>query len=268
VLGLVASGNSGTVITYLAAPVLAELLGWHFAAALLALPVLVTLGAFLALAREAPARPAAPPPAGTSLVRETDLWVLGGLYAVTFGGYVGLSASLPLLLREQYAAGAMGAGSITALAGLFGGLTRPLGGHLADRIGGARLLAMLLVALAVAYHLASAFPPLPRFAGLLCAAMLCMGLGNGAVFQLVPGRFPHHLGSATGLIGAVGGTGGFLVPLLFGFVRGHAGTYAPALDMLGTVALCGAGMLLTLIIVRAGWRTSWVKSGAGLDPLT
>jgi NNP family nitrate/nitrite transporter-like MFS transporter len=269
VLGLVASGNSGTVITYLAAPVLAQMLGWHLAAAMLALPVLVTLGAFLALAREAPARRAAArPTATTSLLRETDLWVLGGLYAVTFGGYVGLSASLPLLLREQYAAGAVGAGSITALAGLFGGLTRPLGGHLADRIGGARLLSILLLALAVAYHFAGTLPPLPLFTALLCMAMLCMGLGNGAVFQLVPGRFPHRLGSATGVIGAVGGTGGFLVPLLFGAARESGGTLAPALGVLATAAFCAAGLLVSLMLVRVGWRTSWVTSGVGLDPLT
>jgi NNP family nitrate/nitrite transporter-like MFS transporter len=269
VLGLVASGNSGTVITYLAAPALAERMGWRLAAAVLALPILATLGAFLALARDAPARPVfARRPSLISLVRETDLWMLGGLYAVTFGGYVGLSASLPILLRDQYAAGAVGAGSITALAGLFGGLTRPLGGHLADRVGGARLLVILLLALAVAYHFAAALPPLPQFAALLCVAMLCMGLGNGAVFQLVPGRFPHQLGSATGLIGAVGGTGGFLVPLLFGVVRESGGTFVSALGVLAVTCLTAAGLLVSLMLVHARWRTSWVTPGVGLDPIT
>jgi nitrate/nitrite transporter NarK len=70
------------------------------------------------------------------------------------------------------------------------------------------------------------------------------------------------------VIGAVGGTGGFLVPLLFGAARESEGTLAPALGVLATAAFCASGLLVALMLVRSGWRTSWVTSGAGLDPLT
>lgn len=258
VLGLVAAGNTGTVLTYFLAPRLAERMGWHAAAALLLVPLAITLVLFLALAREAP-KPAAHSRerVATSILRQPDLWIMGALYAVTFGGYVGMGASLPLLIRDQYATGAVGAGSIAALAGLVGGLTRPLGGYLADRLGGARVLAALLLALGAAYHFAARLPSLGTLAVLLCAAMLCMGLGNGAVFQLVPRRFPREIGAATGWVGAIGGVGGCLLPLLLGFVRELRGSVAPALAMLGVGAFGAAALVTILLAMHEGWRTTW-----------
>ena len=107
-------------------------------------------------------------------------------YCVTFGGYVGLSSFLPLFLRDRFGVSPVAAGSLTALAALVGSLARPLGGYLADRIGGARLLQWLLLGIALTYAAAARLPPLAIMESLLVFGMACLGMGNGAVFQLVP----------------------------------------------------------------------------------
>ncbi len=256
VMGIAAAGNSGTVITNLVAPRLAADLGWHGVFGVAMLPLAVVLVTFLLLAREAPpkARPARP---FREVMREADLWWFCLFYSVTFGGYVGLSSFLPLFLRDQQGLTASTAGMLTAAAAFVGSGARPLGGWLADRVGGRRLLTVALAGLGVTYALVASGPSLSPLTGLVIVAMACCGLGNGAVFQLVPLRFRAEIGMVTGIIGAVGGLGGFCLPIVLGFVRQYGGGFGPGFLMLAVVATVVAGVLQLLTVRQAGWRLSW-----------
>lgn len=254
VMGIAAAGNSGTVIANLFAPRLANVVGWHNVLGLAMLPLAVVLVAFLLLARDSPHRSPSQPGGGyLAILRRADLWRLSFFYSITFGGYVGLSSFLPLFLNDQYAMSAAKAGHLTALAAFVGSGIRPLGGYLADRITGQRLLSILLIAIAGVYTVASRLPPLGTMTALLLLGMVCLGMGNGAVFQLVPQCFRSQIGIATGVVGAVGGLGGFCLPLLLGGVKQATGSYAAAFGAMAAFAAAAAMMLRLVMVSRREW---------------
>jgi NNP family nitrate/nitrite transporter-like MFS transporter len=261
-MGVAAAGNSGAVIANLAAPRLADAVGWHAVLGLAMIPLALVLVAFTLLARDYPDR-AAGQPLGHYLraLRARDLWWFCLLYSVTFGGYVGLSSYLPLFLRDQYAADPATAGYLTALAAFVGSAMRPIGGYVADRVGGVRLLSALLVGVVAAYALAATLPALAPMVGLLVIGIGCLGLGNGAVFHLVPQRFAREIGVATGVVGAVGGLGGFLLPTLLGATKQSSGSFAAGFAALALLALGALGLLRGLHLRSAGWRASWRTAG-------
>lgn len=244
-MGVAAAGNSGTVITNLVAPALAVAVGWRNVFAVALIPLSLVLIAFLLLAKESPRDDN---PRGAALgfrdlldaMAQRDLWSFCLFYSVTFGGYVGLTSFLPLLLRDQYGMAALTAGNVTALVALAGSVSRPFGGWVADRMGGVRVLMLALGGISLVYATMSRLPPPAVTIPVLFLGMCCLGLGNGAVFQLVPQRFQREIGTATGVIGAVGGLGGFFLPTLLGAARQAAGSYAPAFVVLATVAGCAA----------------------------
>ncbi len=145
-------------------------------------------------------------------------WALAAFYFLTFGGFVAFSVYLPLLLRDQFGVTLSDAGFRTAGFVVLATLMRPVGGWLSDRIGGARVLSGVFAGIIPFALLMSWTSIVPFTVGALgCAALL--GLGNGAVFKLVPQYFPGNTGAVTGLVGAMGGLGGFFPPLLLGFFR-------------------------------------------------
>jgi MFS transporter, NNP family, nitrate/nitrite transporter len=257
-MGIAAAGNSGTVVTNLIAPRLAASIGWHGVMAVAMIPLTIALIGFVLLARESPKR--GPAPTMTSYLRalrERDLWSFCALYSVTFGGYVGLGSFLPLMLRDQYHVTPVAAGMITALVAFVGSLSRPIGGILADRVGGAPLLSMLLGGVAATYAVCAMLPSLPVVTVVLAVLMLCLGLGNGAVFQMVPQRFAREIGLVTGVVGAIGGVGVFILPNVLGQARAATGSFAPGFVTLATIAACAAVLLRVLMASADGWRGSW-----------
>src|SRR6185295_5684585 len=145
----------------------------------------------------------------------------------------------------------------TALAAFVGSGLRPVGGWLADKFGGVPLLTVLLLGIVGTYGLAAQIPSLPVMAALLVFGMACLGMGNGAVFQLVPQRFQQQIGIATGVIGAVGGLGGFFLPNLLGIVKQNSGSFGAGFLVLAGIALAALIMLRVLVAIRQGWRASW-----------
>jgi MFS transporter, NNP family, nitrate/nitrite transporter len=249
-MGIAAAGNSGTVVTNLVAPrlVIAIGLGATFGVAMLALAFVLV--AFTVLAYEPPRKSTG---ARFPSLRDPDLRWLCLFYAITFGGYVGLSSFLPLFFRDAYGATPIHAGYMTAFLACMGSFARPIGGIIADRIGGARLLGVLLLPIALAYGIASSLPPLPVMLVVLAITMTCLGLGNGAVFQIVPQRFTRDLGAVTGLIGAIGGLGGFFLPTLLGSVRQATGSFSFAFVVLASIATIAAVSLRVLMSARGRW---------------
>jgi NNP family nitrate/nitrite transporter-like MFS transporter len=146
------------------------------------------------------------------------------------------------------------AGDFTTLVVVAGSLLRPVGGWLADRIGGYRLLLLVLVAAGGCLAAAATLPPLSVVVAVLFIGVGLLGVGNGAVFQLVPQRFASRMGVVTGIVGAAGGLGGFLLPSVLGALKDATGTYAVGLALFAGAFVVGACLLLEL---GTRWTTSW-----------
>lgn len=255
-LGIAGAGNSGTVLAALFAPGLAALYGWNNVFGLALVPLVLTLAIFAIAARNAPNRPA-PKALGDYLkaLGDRDSWWFMFFYSVTFGGFLGLASTLPGYFHDQYGLEPVTAGYYTAACVFAGSLMRPIGGAFADRIGGIRTLLVVytlasLCIAAVGFHLGSVFAALALFV----IAMLSLGAGNGAVFQLVPQRFHKEIGVMTGLIGMAGGIGGFCLTAGLGAIKQHIGDY-----QLGLWLFASLGLLawVGLYGVKLRWRTTW-----------
>ncbi len=257
-MGIAAAGNSGTIITNLLAPRLANAYGWHNVFLLAMIPLVIVLVAFLLLAKESP-NPSKGQPVSKYLqvMKTADLWWFCLLYSVTFGGFVGLGSFLPMFFRDQYQVSPVTAGYLTALVAFVGSGIRPIGGWMADKLGGVKLLSVLLFGISIAYLLAAQLPSLALIVTTFALAMACLGMGNGAVFQLVPQRFRQEIGLATGVIGAIGGLGGFFLPTLLGNFKQTFGTFASGFVVLAVVALIAAIALRFLVAIQQGWKFSW-----------
>ncbi len=253
-MGIAGAGNSGTVFATFFAPRLAEALGWHVVFGLAILLLAATV--FVTLAREAPGVGNADK--GTeflAILKERDTYLFGVFYAVTFGGFVGLASFLSILLRDQYMVSRVTAGDLTALCVMAGSLMRPVGGLLADRFGGIRVLVVLYGMVSLLALCVAQLPSLGFAMVFLFLLMACLGIGNGSVFQLVPQRFGRHVGVATGILGAAGGLGGFLLPTLMGALKQVTGNYASGLMVLSGLAVVA---LVILSVAQSGWTGVWI----------
>jgi MFS transporter, NNP family, nitrate/nitrite transporter len=252
-LGLAGAGNSGTVLASLFAPTLAVTLGWRNVLGLAALPLIAVFVLFLFAAKDSPKCPPRKTMADYArLLRMADCWWLMFFYSVSFGGFVGLSSFLPIYFHDQYQLSAVTAGYFTAACVFVGSFARPFGGALADRIGGTRTLSFIYV-LVAAVLLTVANGTLPAFGalGVLMIGMAALGMGNGAVFQLVPQRFGRDVGLMTGLVGMTGGVGGFYLAASLGYAKQFIGSYAFGFALFAGCAMAAWGGIAA---VRLRWR--------------
>ncbi len=259
-LGIAGAGNSGTVFAALFAPKLAVALGWINVLGLAMIPLSVALIVYLGLAKNSPNEPKAKSLADyMSVLKIGDAWWFMFFYGVTFGGFSGLTSSLTIFFNAEYGLSPVEAGYFTAAAVFAGSLVRPLGGAAADRFGGVRSLSAMYLAAAAALVIASfklpnAFAELAVFVG----GMLALGMGNGAVFQLVPQRFRNEIGVMTGLVGMMGGIGGFYLASSLGYAKKLTGSYQDGLLIFAALALVA---LAGLSGVKRRWRTTWGAVG-------
>jgi MFS transporter, NNP family, nitrate/nitrite transporter len=227
-LGVYGMGNIGQSVAVFGAPVLALYLGsWRPVFYAFAALAFVWGIVFYLFARDAAvtARPKTLAENLSVLRREPRAWVLSLFYFLTFGGFVAFSIYLPTLLRDLFGLTPTDAGARTAGFVILATLVRPFGGLLADHWGGARVLALVFAAVAV-FGLLMGCAWMPTFTVGALGAATALGLGNGAVFKLVPQYFPKETGTVTGLVGAFGGLGGFFPPLVLGVIRDATGGYA------------------------------------------
>jgi MFS transporter, NNP family, nitrate/nitrite transporter len=259
-LGIAGAGNSGTVFASLFAPSLAKAVGWNAVLGLAVLPLAVAFAVYLFAAKDSPNVP--PPkklPEYLAVLRMGDSWWFMFFYAVTFGGFVGLASSLAIYFNTDYGLDAVHAGYFTAACVFCGSLVRPIGGALADRIGGIRTLSAMYAVAAVALVVVSNRPASVYTAlALFACAMLAFGMGNGSVFQLVPQRFRHEIGVMTGLVGMTGGIGGFFLASGLGVSKQATGNYQ--LGLIG-FAFLAVLALVGLTFVKRRWRTTWGAIG-------
>jgi MFS transporter, NNP family, nitrate/nitrite transporter len=254
VMGITAAGNIGTVVANLSAPSLAKSFGWHAVMGLAIIPLAAVLLIFVLTAKDSPSRPKDVQVSRyLAVLRSADIWWFCLFYSVTFGGFVGLSTFLPLFLKNQYAFNPITAGLFTALVAFLGSTFRPLGGFLADKLGGVRMLTVLLAGIGVIYFLIAFLPAIGVMTALFLLMMICLGMGNGSVFQLVPLRFRSEIGIASGLVGAFGGIGGFFLPTLLGGIKQITGSYSLGLVILAIIAFIALVALRLLVAAQQEW---------------
>jgi NNP family nitrate/nitrite transporter-like MFS transporter len=255
-------GNSGTVLASLFAPLLAKAFGWNAVLGLAVIPLAIVFVIYMALAKDAPNPPKPKSFASyLSVLKNADAWWFMLFYSVTFGGFVGLAASLSIYFTDQFALTPIVAGYCTAACVFAGSLVRPMGGALADRIGGTRTLMGVYLLAAVTLIAISTGPQTVAMAlALFVIAMLALGCGNGAVFQLVPQRFKEEMGVMTGMVGFAGGVGGFYLASSLGLAKQITGS-----PQLGFLIFAGLALVALAGIsgVRGKWRETWTTALEG-----
>jgi NNP family nitrate/nitrite transporter-like MFS transporter len=258
-IGIFGMGMGGTAISALTTVKLTA--HWGIQA-----PFLIVAGALAAfgtvaavILRDAPGRPIPAEPALARLAATLKLritWQASALYAVGFGGFVAFSVYLPTYLKNAYLLTQADAADKMAGFVLLAVLMRPVGGWLSDRFTPAPVLATafgVVMAGAIGQSLTPALAPAGTIAFLAMAGAL--GTAAGAVFALVAQRAPaQQVGAVTGVVGAAGGLGGFVPPLVMGGIYGATGSYSWGLLALAVVA--AGAMAYTLATRRRAATTA------------
>ncbi len=259
-MGLVGAGNVGTAVSVLVAPPLAQAFGWIAVYGLAAIAISVPMVVMVVFAREpADLDKHASFREHIACLFESDGWAFSLIYGVTFGGFIGLATFLPTYYHDQFAVSKVQAGQLTMLAAFMGAALRVFGGWISDRWGGVNTLSLVLATVALTLVLAG------LSGGSLVATtllvMLCfsaLGAGNGALFQLVPLRWPMTTAVAGSMIGEIGALGGGLVPNAMGLSKQFAGSYAWGFYLFAALAIC---MLLMLRRMQIRWTRTWAEKG-------
>lgn len=255
-LGIAGAGNSGTVFAALFAPSLAVAYGWNNVFGLALIPLGIAFAIYLIFAKDSPETPAAKSLSQyMAILKDKDAWWFMFFYSVTFGGFVGLASSLTIYFNDLYSLGPVVAGYCTAACVFAGSLVRPIGGMIADRIGGIRtLLTMYGIATLLLIIMSFGQPTYQLALAIIIPVMAVLGMGNGAVFQLVPQRFRKEIGVMTGLVGMAGGVGGFYLAASLGYIKQATGNY-----QIGILIFAGLALLAMIGLsgVKTRWRTTW-----------
>jgi len=259
-MGIAGAGNSGTLLATLFAPRLAQIFGWRSVFGMAMIPVAIVWVLFFLMARDAPQKMVRKKWADyAALLKQADTAWFCFLYCLTFGGFLGLASYLSIFFHDQYGLTKVQSGDFTTVVVFCGSFLRPVGGVLADRIGGHRMLLGLLSGAAMFLLVVATLPAAPVALACLAAGMGLLGMGNGSVFQLVPQRFAGRVGIMTGIIGAAGGLGGFLLPSLLGTVKQTTGSFTIGFALVAFAMLAGVGALVRL---RRVWLRTWPSAAA------
>jgi MFS transporter, NNP family, nitrate/nitrite transporter len=263
-MGIAGAGNSGAVLAVLFAPPLARAYGWRAVYGISIAPMVLAMILLQIFAKEPPDIEKKPLSDYLKLLVDPDAWVFNLMYMVTFGGYIGLTSFLPTLFSDQYGIPKQSVGQYSAVIILSASALRVIGGFLADRLGGIRLLFVLAVCIIVTTLAAATLPASPwAMVFILFLCFSAMGAGNGAVFQLVPLRFRKTTAVAGSLVGEIGALAGGFLPNAMGTGKQLTGSFAPGF-LSGTALSVVA--LVALVAVRRRWTSTWVgEGGRALD---
>jgi NNP family nitrate/nitrite transporter-like MFS transporter len=194
-----------------------------------------------------------------SCLFEKDGWAFSLIYGITFGGFIGLTSFLPSYYHDQFGVTKVQAGQLTMLAAFMAAALRVAGGWISDRWGGVNTLTLVLGVVAaslVGVALADRSIALTTLLLMLCFAAL--GAGNGALFQLVPLRWPLSTAVAGSMIGEIGALCGGLVPNIMGLSRTHLDGYGAGFVLF---AVLSVGVLGVLRVMQIRWTRTWAEKG-------
>ena len=259
-MGLVGAGNVGTAVSVLVAPPLALWLGWQAVYGVAAVAILIPMVVMVIFAKEPPdVDPHGSFRAHIACLFEKDGWVFSLIYGVTFGGFIGLTTFLPSYYYDQFGVSKVQAGQLTMLAAFMGAAVRIVGGWLSDRWGGVNTLTVVLLAVAVGLVLVGfSAGSLTLTTLLLIVCFAALGAGNGALFQLVPLRWPLSTAVAGSMIGEIGALGGGLVPNAMGLSKQYLGSYTWGFVFFGALSLA---MLGVMRVMQIRWTRTWAEKG-------
>lgn len=258
-MGIAGAGNSGTVLAVLFAPPLAMKFGWQAVYGLAALCMLAPMLVMVIFAKEPPDIEHQTFRQHIACLFEKDGWAFSLIYVITFGGFIGLASFLPTYFYDQFKVTKVEAGQLTMLAALMGSAVRVVGGYISDRIGGINTLSFVLVIVAVCLvlcGLSGTSLTLTTLLFMVCFAAL--GAGNGALFQLVPLRWPLATAVAGSMIGEIGALGGGFIPNAMGMSKQYLGSYFWGFASFAVLALA---MLAMLRVMQIRWTRTWAEKG-------
>jgi NNP family nitrate/nitrite transporter-like MFS transporter len=259
-MGLVGAGNVGTAVSVLVAPPLAQWLGWQSVYGIAAGAILVPMIVMVVFAKEPPDIDShASFREHIACLFEKDGWVFSLIYGVTFGGFIGLTTFLPSYYYDQFGVSKVQAGQLTMLAAFMGAAVRVVGGWISDRWGGVNTLTLVLTVVAgglVLVGISSSSLVLTTL--LLIACFAALGAGNGALFQLVPLRWPASTAVAGSMIGEIGALGGGLVPNAMGLSKQYLGSYTWGFVFFALLSLV---MLGVMRVMQIRWTRTWAEKG-------
>ena len=259
-MGLVGAGNVGTAVSVLVAPALAQRFGWQAVYGIAAAAMLLPIAAMVVFGKEPPdVDKHASLREHAACLFEKDGWAFSIIYAVTFGGFIGLTTFLPSYYYDQFGVSKVQAGQLSMLAAFMGAAVRVFGGWISDHWGGVNTLTAVLATVAVTLVLCGAAGN--SLVGTTLLLMLCfaaLGAGNGALFQLVPLRWPLATAVAGSMIGEIGALGGGLIPNAMGMSKQYGGTYFWGF---AGFAACAVAVLLMLRLMQIRWTRTWAEKG-------
>ncbi len=257
-MGIAGAGNSGTVLATLFAPLLATHFGWQKVYGFAGLMMLLPLFTMIFFAKEPPDAEHQSFREHISCLWETDGWIFNLIYIVTFGGFIGLSTFLPSFFYAQFHVSKVEAGQLTTLAALAGSVMRIAGGYVSDRLGGIVTLSVVFLLAISALLALSAQPSLAVTTVLFMFCFSALGAGNGALFQLVPLRWPLNTAVAGSMIGEIGALGGAILPNAMGLSKSHTGSFAPGFIAYSLLSVC---VLIVLRVMQGRWVGRWMARG-------
>jgi NNP family nitrate/nitrite transporter-like MFS transporter len=271
-MGIAGAGNSGTALATFFGPQLAKAYGWHAVFGMALIPLVIVIVIYAIIAKDSPNQSAPKTIMNyLGMFKFADTWWFSIFYSITFGGFVGFATYFSIFFYDVYGENAVAGGltkievgylvTITVIAG---SLCRPIGGWIADKIGGMKFLTFLFSCITACAFLIATMPG--SFLDMLMytsVMMACLGMGNGSVFQIVPQRFPKDIGIITGIVGAFGGLGGFVLPkYLLGPLKQSTGTHVTGFLLVGCIVLLGT---MVFYAVSRSWKRNWATADSGVN---
>lgn len=266
-MGIAGAGNSGAVLAVLFAPPLAQAYGWKAVYGLAIVPIVFAMIMLQLFAKEPADREHKGLKEHLALLWDRDAWIFNLMYALTFGGYIGLTSFLPTLFHDQYGIAKENVGQYAAGIIIMASILRLVGGGLADKIGGLRMIKWLAVIAVLGTATAgllvlSKEGPLANpwvMVAVMVVLFSALGAGNGAVFQLLPLRFKGNTAVAGSLVGEIGGLAGGFLPNAMGVGSKYTGMgFTPGFLAGTALSIC---ILVALALVMKKWTSTWVGEG-------
>ncbi len=257
-MGISGAGNSGTVLAMLFAPPLATKFGWQAVYGMAAIFMLIPIVVMIVFAKEPPDREHQTLKQHLSCLFEKDGWTFNLIYIITFGGFIGLSNFLPTYFHDQFGVSKIEAGQLTMLAALMGSAIRIVGGWASDRWGGINTLSAVFGIIIICMLIAGISVSLTATTILFMICFAALGAGNGALFQLVPLRWPLATAVAGSMIGEIGALGGSFIPNAMGLSKQNTDSFFWGFV---SFAILAAIAFLVLRVAQRKWTKEWVGKG-------
>jgi MFS transporter, NNP family, nitrate/nitrite transporter len=259
-MGIAGAGNSGTVFASMFAPRLAQVYSWHTVFGFTLIPLLAALIVFVIFAKESPNRPKSQTVGSyLSIIKIKETWLFSFFYSLSFGGFSGLTSYLAIFFVDQYGVSKVVAGDFVTLVVFAGSFVRPIGGYISDRIGGVDFLVKLYGAATIVLIVVGLLPSVYVILTLLFLTLMIFGFANGALFQVIPVRFPKEVGIFTGFVGAAGGLGGFFLPNILGIFKSITNSYAYGFWWFAASYLAA---MFILIALKKSWQKAEQKASS------